>query len=110
MSEAFARELGSGHLGPDGAAWSAGSGSFFGLLERTPVWVTPGVVSRVDLTAPRGTERVVRGASATLVEFGDTYSGSPLFHTLHARDPHAGETIYELDESRLRTVMEKLGP
>lgn len=32
-----------------------------GHLESVPVWVTPGVVGRVDLTAPPGTERAVRG-------------------------------------------------
>ncbi|MDQ0746992.1 3',5'-cyclic AMP phosphodiesterase CpdA [Streptomyces africanus] len=34
----------------------------FGFLETVPVWVTPGVVSRVDLTAAPGTERAVRSA------------------------------------------------
>jgi 3',5'-cyclic AMP phosphodiesterase CpdA len=80
----------------------------FGFLGTAPVWVTPGVVSRVDLTAPAGTERAVRGASATLVELGGPHS--PLFHTFHARDPQAGETVYELDERQLRSVIERLGP
>ncbi|MFD5570623.1 metallophosphoesterase family protein [Streptomyces cadmiisoli] len=79
----------------------------FGFLETVPVWVTPGVVSRVDLTAAPGTERAVRGASATLVQLG-TAQG-PLFHTLHARDPQAGETVYELDEQQLSSVIDKLG-
>ncbi|MFE2970147.1 metallophosphoesterase family protein [Streptomyces sp. NPDC059340] len=68
----------------------------FGYLESAAVWVTPGVVSRVDLTAPVRTERAVRGASATLVQLGTP--SSPMFHTLHARDPQVGETVYELDE------------
>ncbi|MGW2420119.1 metallophosphoesterase family protein [Streptomyces sp. NPDC001709] len=80
----------------------------FGFLEATPVWVTPGVVSRVDLTAAPGTKRAVRGASATLVQL-DTAHG-PLFHTLHARDPQAGETVYELDEQKLRSVIDTFGP
>lgn len=79
-----------------------------GHLESVPVSVTPGVVGRVDLTAPTGTERAVRGASATLVEIGA--HGGPLIHTLHARDPRAGETIYELDRQQVRTIVERLGP
>jgi 3',5'-cyclic AMP phosphodiesterase CpdA len=79
-----------------------------GRLADATVWVTPGVVSRIDLTAPRHTERAVRGASATLVELGTP--ASPLFHTLHARDPRAGETVYELDEAALRSVIGRLGP
>lgn len=80
----------------------------FGFLQTVPVWVTPGVVSRVDLTAAPGTERAVRGASATLVQL-DAGHG-PLFHTFHARDPQAGETVYELDEQQLRSVIDRLGP
>lgn len=80
----------------------------FGFLETTPVWVTPGVVTRVDLTAAPGTERAVRGASATLVELGATHG--PLFHTLHARDPQVGQAVYELDEQQLRSVIDELGP
>ncbi|MFE2215523.1 metallophosphoesterase family protein [Streptomyces canus] len=80
----------------------------FGMLESVPVWVTPGVVNRVDLTTPYGTERAVRGASASLVELGGP--ASPLFHTFHARDPRAHETVYELDEERTRAVLEEHGP
>jgi 3',5'-cyclic-AMP phosphodiesterase len=42
----------------------------FGHLESVAVSVTPGVVGRVDVTAPVGTERAVRGASATMVHLG----------------------------------------
>lgn len=80
----------------------------FGHLASVPVWVTPGVLSRVDLTGPQGTERAVRGASATLVDLGGPYT--PLFHVLHARDPRAGETVYELDRDQLRSIVERLGP
>ncbi|MGK5685182.1 metallophosphoesterase family protein [Actinoplanes sp. URMC 104] len=66
----------------------------FGMLESVPVWVTPGVINRVDLTAPPGAERVVRGASATLVDLATPHS--PLLHVLHALDPHAGEVAHEL--------------
>lgn len=79
-----------------------------GYLESVPVWVTPGVVGRVDLTAAPGTERAVRGASATLVQIGAHHG--PLFHTLHARDARAGETVYELDREQVRTIVDRLGP
>ncbi|WP_105971501.1 metallophosphoesterase family protein [Streptomyces geranii] len=78
-----------------------------GFLEAVPVWVTPGVYNRVDLTGPAGTERAVRGASATLVDLGSPHG--PLFHTLHARDPRAGETVYELDAARIREVIAREG-
>lgn len=80
----------------------------FGYLEATAVWVTPGVVSRIDLTAAVGTERAVRGASATIVDLGIPHS--PLLHVLHARDPRAGETVYELDGRELSDVITELGP
>jgi 3',5'-cyclic-AMP phosphodiesterase len=80
----------------------------FGHLESAVVCVTPGVVSRVDLTAATGTERAVRGASATIVDLGTPHS--PLLHVLHARDPRAGETVYEADEREVRAEIEKLGP
>jgi Icc protein len=88
----------------------------FGFLESTPVWVTPGVVNRIDLTTAPGTERAVRGASASLVELGDTGTGAgagasgPMFHTFHARDPRAHETVYELDEEQTRDLLERLAP
>ncbi|MFJ8020711.1 metallophosphoesterase family protein [Streptomyces sp. NPDC096311] len=78
-----------------------------GFLESTPVWVTPGVVNRIDLTTAAGTERAVRGASASLVEL-DT-PGGPLFHTFHARDPRAHETVYELDGDQTRSFLERYG-
>ncbi|MFC8347647.1 metallophosphoesterase [Streptomyces sp. NPDC057280] len=79
----------------------------FGLLESVPVWVTPGVVNRIDLTAAPGTERAVRGASASLVVLGGP--SGPLFHTFHARDPRAHETVYELDADRVRSLVEQYG-
>ncbi|MFJ3672028.1 metallophosphoesterase [Streptomyces sp. NPDC090106] len=79
----------------------------YGVLAGVPVWVTPGVVNRVDLATAPGTERAVRGASATLVELGGP--SSPLFHTLHARDPRAHETVYELDEEQVRGILEREG-
>lgn len=80
----------------------------FGMLTGVPVWVTPGVVTRIDLTATPGTERAVRGASASLVDLGGPHS--PVFHTLHARDPRAGQTAYEVDAGELDAVIAHLGP
>lgn len=65
----------------------------FGQLAGVPVWSTPGVVTRIDLTAPEGMVRAVRGASATLVDLGGPHS--PVLHTLHARDPEQGRAAYE---------------
>jgi 3',5'-cyclic AMP phosphodiesterase CpdA len=80
----------------------------FGMLAGIPVWVTPGVVTRIDLTATPGTERAVKGASASLVDLDGPHS--PTFHTLHARDPLAGETAYEIDAEELDAVIAELGP
>jgi 3',5'-cyclic AMP phosphodiesterase CpdA len=79
-----------------------------GHLEQATVWVTPGVVSRIDLTARPGTERAVHGPSACLVQLGT--ANGPLIHTLHAGDPRLGETVYEADEKEMRRVIENLGP
>jgi len=66
-----------------------------GQLGGVPVWVTPGVVTRIDLTAPRHLVRTVKGASATVVDLGGPFS--PAFHLLHARDPAAGQQAYLVD-------------
>src|SRR5215213_3353160 len=63
-----------------------------GSLDGIPVWVTPGVVTRIDLTAPPHLERAVKGAGATVVDLGGP--GSPMFHVLEARDPDAGAQVY----------------
>lgn len=62
-----------------------------GHMRGVPVWVTPGVVTRIDLTAPPGLVRAVRGASATVVDLGGPFS--PSFHVMHARDPEAGRQV-----------------
>jgi Icc protein len=80
----------------------------FGLLAGVPVWVTPGVVNRIDLTAAPGTERAARGASASLIDLGGEHS--PVCHTLHARDPHAGQTAHDLDAAQLDALIAELGP
>jgi hypothetical protein len=73
-----------------------------GHLCGIPVWVTPGVVTRLDLTAPPHLVRGVRGASATVVELGGPFS--PLFHVLHARDPQAGQQVYLVDDESWEPV------
>jgi 3',5'-cyclic AMP phosphodiesterase CpdA len=78
-----------------------------GRLDSATVCVTPGVASRIDLTAAVGTERAVHGASATSIQLGLPHS--PVFHTLHARDPLVGQTVYEIDEGKLRAMIEKIG-
>jgi Icc protein len=79
-----------------------------GMLASVPVWVTPGVVTRIDLTATPGTERAVKGASASLIDLDGPHS--PVFHTLHARDPHVGQTAYEADTGEMAAVIAELGP
>jgi 3',5'-cyclic AMP phosphodiesterase CpdA len=66
-----------------------------GSLRGIPVSVTPGVVTRLDLTTRPHLWRGVKGAGATVVELGT--SGGPLFHAVQARDPHAGEPVYLVD-------------
>ncbi|WP_134739143.1 metallophosphoesterase [Nocardioides sp. 503] len=66
-----------------------------GRLGPATVWSTPGVVTRIDLTAPAHVVRAVRGAGATVVELGGPFS--PSFHVLHARDPRVGEEAYVAD-------------
>ena len=63
-----------------------------GTLADVPVWVTPGVVTRIDLTSPPELARAVLGAGATLVHLGEP--SAPMFAVLHARDPRAGEFVY----------------
>jgi Icc protein len=79
-----------------------------GMLTGVPVWVTPGVVNRIDLTARTGTERTVRGASASVIDLTDPRS--PIFHTLHARDPRTGETLHEAGAAEVAEIIAKLGP
>ncbi|SDT02417.1 metallophosphoesterase [Actinoplanes derwentensis] len=66
-----------------------------GVLRGVPVWAGPGVVSRLDLTAPPHLMRVVQGAGATIVDLGGP--SSPMFHAVHARDPLAGTAIALVD-------------
>ena len=76
-----------------------------GRLGAVPVWVTPGVVTRVDMTAPAGLERAVRGAGASVVDLDGP--GAPLCHTVHARDPRAGEQVYLVDAATGTDVLDE---
>lgn len=66
-----------------------------GFLAGIPVVVGPGVVTRIDLTAPPRLERAVRGAGATVVDLGGPMS--PRTHQLQARDDRAGDQVYLVD-------------
>ncbi|WP_239456331.1 hypothetical protein [Nocardioides solisilvae] len=66
-----------------------------GTLAGVPVWVTPGVVTRIDTTAPPHLVRGVLGAAATVVDLEGPEA--PTFHVLHARDRRAGEPVYVYD-------------
>lgn len=63
-----------------------------GNLAGVPVWVTPGVVTRIDTTAPPHLVRGVLGAGATVIELDAR--AAPTFYVLNARDPRAGEQVY----------------
>jgi 3',5'-cyclic-AMP phosphodiesterase len=62
-----------------------------GRLGEVAVWGTPGVVTRIDWSAPPGSYRVVRGAAATVIDLDGP--GAPMFQVLEARDPRAGEFV-----------------
>lgn len=79
-----------------------------GALAGVPVWVTPGVLSRVDLTAPPGVVRAVRGAAASVVNF--SASGAVQFHTVLARDPRAGEQISLADGTSWQYLDQECAP
>lgn len=63
-------------------------------LAGTAVWVTPGVVTRIDTSSPRSLVRGVLGGSATIVDLGD---GPPVFRVVTSRDPAAGRQVYLYD-------------
>lgn len=75
-----------------------------GRLGQAAVWATPGVVTRIDLTAPLHVVRAVHGASATVVELGGPFS--PSFHLVQARDPEVGEEVYVVDPDTWQPVAE----
>ena len=67
-----------------------------GRLNAATVSVTPGVLTRIDLTAPPRVVRAVNGASATVLDLGGSFS--PSAHVIHARDPQAGKEVYAVDQ------------
>lgn len=75
-----------------------------GFLREIPVWVTPGVVTRIDTSSAPHLVRGVLGASATVVDLPD--HNSPTFHLLTARDPRAGEEVYVYDSATGEDVLE----
>lgn len=75
-----------------------------GSVGGKPVWVTPGVVTRIDLTAPSHAMRGVLGASASVIDV-DT-DVPPTFRLLHARDRRAGEEVYDFDPVSGAQVLE----
>jgi Icc protein len=77
-----------------------------GTLNGVPVWVTPGIVTRADLTAPPSLLQVVTGAGATVVELGGPFS--PMFHVLQARDPQAGALVYQFDTTSGQDVAQEV--
>lgn len=66
-----------------------------GTLYGVPVWATPGIVTRIDTTAPPHQLRAVKGAGASVIDLGGPFS--PMIHTLQARDPQAGTEVYVVD-------------
>lgn len=80
-----------------------------GRLARVPVWIGPGVITRIDLSAPSHLERAVLGAAATVVNVGGPYSAT--FHLVLARDPQAGRAVYLIDAlSRADVTSENAPP
>lgn len=78
-----------------------------GFLAGVPTWVTPGVVTRIDTSAPPRIGRGVLGASATVVDLEDPVA--PTFHLLVARDPRAGHEVYVIDVASGEDVQEEDG-
>ena len=100
-------ELGAVVAGSDVAAILCGHFhlQLTGRLGGTPVWVTPGVVTRIDLTAPPHVVRAVNGAGATAIDVGGPFS--PSFHVMHARDTRAGKEVYVVDPGTWKPTAEE---
>lgn len=62
-----------------------------GSLGQAPVWVTPGVANRIDLTAPRDALRFVRGSGASIVSLPD--GAPPTFHLVQALDLRSDQVV-----------------
>lgn len=74
-----------------------------GRLGHAAVVVSPGVLTRIDLTSGPRAERVVRGASATVVELGR--AGPALSYVVHARDQNAGLVVHEMAGEQLAAAI-----
>lgn len=57
--------------------------------------MTPGGITRIDLTTRPHLERTVLGAGATAIDVKGPHS--PVLHTVHAPDPRASEQAYLVD-------------
>lgn len=68
-----------------------------GAFAGTTVWVTPGVVTRADLTAPGNRLRVLRGPSASVIDLRP--GQPPTCYVLHGRDPDVGQEVLVVDPS-----------
>ncbi len=75
-----------------------------GRIGGATVWATPGVSTRIDLSAPPHVVRAVQGASATVVDLGGPFT--PSFHLLHARDPEAGREVYVVEPTTWQPTSE----
>jgi Icc protein len=78
-----------------------------GTLAGIPVLVAPGVVTRLDLTAPGHLMRGLHGAGAVVVDIGGP--GELGCHLLQARDPRAGELAYLYDPANNQHVTTEAG-
>jgi Icc protein len=79
-----------------------------GRVGPIPTWVTPGVFCRIDhLSGPKGTERATAGGGASLIDL--TEPAAPLFATITARDPAAGQLAYEVTQAEIESDLTEFG-
>jgi 3',5'-cyclic-AMP phosphodiesterase len=79
-----------------------------GSLAGVPIWVTPGVLTRIDhLTGPAGTEHALTGGGATLIDL--TSPLAPLFATITAADPAAGRHVYTVTQDEIADELAEFG-
>lgn len=79
-----------------------------GSLAGVPIWVTPGVLTRIDhLTGPAGSEHAVAGGNATLIDI--TSPVAPLFVTIVAADPAAGREVYSITQDEIAGELAEFG-
>jgi len=73
-----------------------------GALGGIPVLVAPGIVTRIDLAAPRHEMRGVLGAGASITELRG--GEPPLTYAVAGRDPRAGQLVYRVDTRTGRRI------